>query len=533
MAHCTANPEHRARLHLKNVRISETKENGNHLQLSMQLESCPDRKTWKQTQCIVPLKRYQVVPNADVLFQIKTYCSSSEVTAAHSPDLPVHSICRDIQHLKVYQIFAIELCGDTFLNGSKSMFGQSPEHPTEAPMISLSQILDRGILKEKYTFLPNDKKILAYILSQALLNLYNGPWIQNLWTSENIFFPYDTSKNMVYDIHHPYVLCTLSQKPFSLETLDSQHDEPLILSFAKLLIELETGERVMAEEGPDGPDFLSPILTSSKKVRNDLIDPRYGSALDVCVNFPKFYRADRKENLCAEEPFEHTVHDTILNHIVEPLRENIDSSRASEWGLRVLDLNAPGATSDGQSATANPPQSFHAVDPLPSNHSSGKNKKNGTMFPEGQEHAATVKSGHLQTSSSPQWKPPRQIQHKERPTTSFPQRFKRVLKGSIPFLSNTSSQSRSSLSPPDVPVTNQLGSSIWPIISARERPIQHVHNEIGSTEFPTSWVSRDVSESAVRATAGRSILKRITKARGTAKTQNLAASQRVESPQST
>lgn len=232
------------------------------------------------------------------------------------------------------QILRIRLVEERFKDASDVKF--QPEYPGTAPTVSLLYLLENGILKDRYRFYPNDKKVLACTLAYALLNLYEGPWLQSLWTLDNIFFPYAANTGKLYNIHQPYVACNLSADIPTLGTLDALHEYPLIFSFATLLLELETGEQVQAiRTNKNGEPSLSITLKEyCRKSSKDQLSPGYGNAFEACVNFSEYLKKEQRQDPST------TVHQVILKYIVRELERDIDLSCRLEWGARVLDLKS-------------------------------------------------------------------------------------------------------------------------------------------------------------------------------------------------
>lgn len=232
------------------------------------------------------------------------------------------------------QIFRIRLVEERFKDVSDVKF--QPEYPGTAPTVSLLHLLENGILKDRERFYPNDKKVLAYTLAHALLNLYEGPWLQSLWTLDNIFFPYEANTGKLYNIHQPYVACNLSADTPTLGTLDASHKYPLILSFATLLLELETGEQVQAirTNKKGEPSVFTTLREYCLRSSKHQLSLRYGNALRACVNFSTCL-----EKELGQDPST-TVPQVILKYIVQELESEIDLSSRLEWGTRVLDLKS-------------------------------------------------------------------------------------------------------------------------------------------------------------------------------------------------
>jgi len=242
--------KHKAMLHL--TYFQDLQESVLYPELSMLLASCSDQKIWQQMHYTMSSQKSDLGQNGVFNSPSGTHDLVTNDLPPMNPNTAITSIC---QHaLNAYgnqQIFKLQLSGQSFLDMSDVMF--QPTHPEAEPTISLHDLLKHGMLKDRYKFYHNDKKILVYTLSHALLYLHEGPWLQNLWTLDNLFFMYETDTSKVYNVHQPYISCVLSPDPPPLGTLDSLHQYPLIFSFAKLLLELETGEEIEpARKNKDG-----------------------------------------------------------------------------------------------------------------------------------------------------------------------------------------------------------------------------------------------------------------------------------------
>lgn len=163
--------------------------------------------------------------------------------------------------------------------------------------------------------------------------------MQTLWSSDHLFFMYEPGADTVYNIHQPWISCILSETVPSMKPLESPdviHSFPVILSFAKLLLELETGEELKAIKSgrSQKPSLLAALWEYCRTWSHRQLDEHYAEALEACVNFPKYFRIQQQEDLTT------TVHDVILNRIVRPLEKRLDISQLGEWGKRNIDLRA-------------------------------------------------------------------------------------------------------------------------------------------------------------------------------------------------
>lgn len=231
------------------------------------------------------------------------------------------------------QFFDISDAGDCDISDERFML----KDPEKASMISLKNLLTREILRDRYTFFPNDKKILAYTLAHALMNLHGNPWLQTLWTLDQIFFIQSCGTGTLYNIHQPYVSCVLSTEPPPLGTLDPLHKYPVVFSFAKLLWELETGEellpRKMNKTGQKSYWVTLKHFCQAKSKHQFSLG--YSKALEACVDFHKYVNQEKAEG----GDLKTAEKQAILKYIVHELEREVDLTRMDEWGTRDLDLD--------------------------------------------------------------------------------------------------------------------------------------------------------------------------------------------------
>lgn len=306
---CTeSTSSHRAMLHLRG--LTDTNENDAHPELSMLLACCPEQKTWQQTFCTV----------------------SSEATTVDAATIDICQLAQSSYNSE--QILKIQLSGDKFLDMSELVFGQEPEYLGANSTFSLDELLKLGVFKKLYGVYPNDKKILAYILAQALLCLYDGPWLQTLWTPDKVLFRYDAAAEKVYNIHQPYIPCVFLEQLPPMDSLDRKHRHPMILSFAKLLVDLQGGLDVVAQEtdNTSNRSLLSKLIYYCDTWSDRLLSKGYANALRACVMFPKYFKEMQQKNSNV------TVQEVILTQIVHQLEIDIDMERKHRWGLQDLDM---------------------------------------------------------------------------------------------------------------------------------------------------------------------------------------------------
>lgn len=119
-----------------------------------------------------------------------------------------------------------------------------------APTMSLADLLEKGVLLDPFQgglFTFGDKAILSLSLARCLLHLFRGSWMHELWTANNVHFLHKEaeSEDWIFDIHHPYVTCSLApDRVASRPKLKSDDCQRFLSAFAKLLLEIEIGSKI-------------------------------------------------------------------------------------------------------------------------------------------------------------------------------------------------------------------------------------------------------------------------------------------------
>ena len=202
-----------------------------------------------------------------------------------------------------------------------------PSNPTN-PTLSLRTLLDSGYFHKGGSFRISlkYKRILAVILAHNLLLLYGSPWVQEPWNAERIFFFPDSNPQNLPDLFRPYVSRSLVTELISSDTGrgDRRHKHPFILEFARLLLEIEYGETIVAteedydpethEETPDTPFYT--VDRMLRKVSDDIYQD-YIKAIEACLDCDNFLPPD-------EIPSDDTEFRLALyEHIVAPLESEL------------------------------------------------------------------------------------------------------------------------------------------------------------------------------------------------------------------
>jgi hypothetical protein len=121
------------------------------------------------------------------------------------------------------------------------------------PTISLAELLERGVLGpgERRLFTEGDKVVLAFSIGLCLLHLFQSSWMRQEWTAKSIHFLHKRTRTgaKIFNIHFPYIATSLIRgKPIKTLDLTTVVCRPYLLSFAQLLVEIETGTLFVLKE---------------------------------------------------------------------------------------------------------------------------------------------------------------------------------------------------------------------------------------------------------------------------------------------
>lgn len=165
------------------------------------------------------------------------------------------------------------------------------------PTVSLKYLIEQGLLNEGNrggAFSRNDKAVLALSLARCMLHLFKGAWMQQTWNSETLQFPQSITDEIVLDIHSPYVNCSFSEPLRSnTQNLDLADVYSVVLSFAKMLLEIEIGEVIIVEDFdlPSPKDNLRETLFGILEQRQDeFARENFNDAVEGCLKFDQTLR---------------------------------------------------------------------------------------------------------------------------------------------------------------------------------------------------------------------------------------------------
>ena len=172
----------------------------------------------------------------------------------------------------------------------------TPEAQETSPTKSLADLLRSGVLLEPIcskdgVFTSGDKAVLALSLSRCLLHFFRGSWMHEIWTARNIHFlhkPAD-SGDLIYDIHHPYVTCSLATSTAEDPPVWHANDcQSFLSAFANLLVEIETGKLIDMDIKLPHETFKSKIwqlLWNLERGPRRSEIKQYIQAIHGCINF--------------------------------------------------------------------------------------------------------------------------------------------------------------------------------------------------------------------------------------------------------
>ncbi|KAK6511010.1 hypothetical protein TWF506_010094 [Arthrobotrys conoides] len=201
---------------------------------------------------------------------------------------------------------------------------------SQFPSKSLRELLDEGHFSHfgKHKVSLKERRILAVILAHLMLELCDGPWIRETWDASNIYFLCRTSNPYVINLRQPYVdssLTSLQRPPTPDDSEPSDierfHKYPLILDFARLLVEIQLGETIQPTEDdcPPGTETPDTAFFMIDRIFHDISDDiyeDYRSAIDACLECDQF--------LPEAGSFDHPqFRDLVYQNIVAPLEQEL------------------------------------------------------------------------------------------------------------------------------------------------------------------------------------------------------------------
>lgn len=269
-------------------------------------------------------------------------------------------------------------------------------------MVSLEYLLDHGFLRERAVgdaFDLNDKAVLALSLARCLIHLWQGSWMQEPWTAKSIHFLSRTDE--ILDIHHPYVSCTLREYPQAKPT--PAEFQSTLLSFARLLAEIETGAKIDADPGLlSSEQFYDAVEDAMKAKRDEWGRRDYNNAVDACFQFKALCMKELRDSDSHENAARDSLglaRKVLYMAVVEHLEANFDQIPNPTKALmpRALKLTrhttgsalATPVAQPGLARNFRPPRAYKASQAVPAHTvnldaEASDPKISGTMFFDGE-----------------------------------------------------------------------------------------------------------------------------------------------------
>ncbi|KAK6497864.1 hypothetical protein TWF481_012263 [Arthrobotrys musiformis] len=231
---------------------------------------------------------------------------------------------------------------------------------SQSPSKSLRELLDEDHFsrfgRQKVSL--KEKRILAVVLAHLMLQLCDGPWIRETWDASNIYFPYNPTTSKA-NLRQPYADSSLSPKKrtagsasegLESNNIDPFHKYPLILDFARLLVEIELGETIQpTKEDGEGPDTVFYMVCRVFDEMAENIHDGYKSAIEACLECDEFLPADTS--------FDHAeFRDLVYQNIVTPLEQEL----LTGFRITVPELSSL-QYEDGRSSQKSTSSSFGAL----------------------------------------------------------------------------------------------------------------------------------------------------------------------------
>ncbi|KAK6334643.1 hypothetical protein TWF718_010097 [Orbilia javanica] len=352
---------HNVRLHLptRNDLHLPTPCTGVHVDIYF--SSCVNPSGWQGAQCTVQS------------------CHSS---TCEQPQKELQNLCHAIKRLqpRKRQLYLLSI-GDSLhdLPNRRERLDTS-----QFPSKSLRGLIDDGHFSHfgKNKISLKERRILAVILAHLMLQLCDGPWIRETWDASNIYFLYNQSSPKAINLRQPYVDSSLSSAPSALATgspkpsdTNTLHKYPLILDFARLLVEIQLGETLKpteedytpgtVEETPDTAFFM--IDRIFHEISNDIYDD-YRSAIDACLECDQFL----PEATSFEQP---QFRGLVYQNIVAPLEQEL----LKGFNITIAELNNL-QSEDGRSSQKTTPNFTRTTDPRGGDNRSPKYTSPPTSF---------------------------------------------------------------------------------------------------------------------------------------------------------
>ncbi|KAF8859776.1 hypothetical protein BDZ45DRAFT_350784 [Acephala macrosclerotiorum] len=195
------------------------------------------------------------------------------------------------------------------------------------PGVSLRRLLDAGAFSDgdsSSAFTRVDKYLLVLNLARCFFCLYDGPWGPGDWNADQIFFLNKSETDIIHGRHIPYICYELPNRTQNkaLEARPGEICPPVLLSFARLLLEIERGE-VLPPTGARNQDLYDQLQTIVEHELRGQIAVAYRAAVIGCLEFVFDLGMAPGTNM------EMKIRHIILWNIVENLRKHYSDWKSS------------------------------------------------------------------------------------------------------------------------------------------------------------------------------------------------------------
>ncbi|RTE80932.1 hypothetical protein BHE90_004563 [Fusarium euwallaceae] len=290
--------QHHARLKLNGFQLDKCSSSSP--PINMFMSSCLSQTYWQDCQCVSILSD-PITLSSDGRVALNDVCEYIAASVRHRPArlLSVGFNDRLLLHLPE--------------NNESSI------HAGHSQMVSFEEILDQGLLREPGGMLDmNDKAVLALSLARCLLHLATGPWAQQKWTRSNVHFLGEIED--IRDVWHPYVTCPIAEDTAS-QSATPVDIVSLFSSFAQLLVELETGDRVTLEPGHgDLEDTIAAI--QEQKMAGCYARGYYNEAVTGCFQVNAAMRKAMRQASKTQQDPKYLIRKAIYDTVVSRLERN-------------------------------------------------------------------------------------------------------------------------------------------------------------------------------------------------------------------
>ena len=145
--------------------------------------------------------------------------------------------------------------------------------------------------------------------------------MQRAWYSETIYFLQKDDEAMVVDIHFPYIKCSLSG---SVLEPDLRSCQLMVISFARVLLEIETGKSIeagIAVTAESADEIEIALGDSIYDLRNRWGLKHYVAAVDGCLSFSRSLQQERKRSPARD--LLHVMAKVLYEQVVVHLESNM------------------------------------------------------------------------------------------------------------------------------------------------------------------------------------------------------------------